>query len=228
MLRAKRLKEQNEMEMKKLLIIGAGGHGRVVADIALKMNAWQEIALLDDNETIQYALGFKVIGGVSRAFALIGEYDIFIAVGNNTVREKIHQQLKAAGATVPILIHPSATIGAQVEIGEGTVVMAGAVINCGSKIGECCIVNTGATVDHDDVIGNYVHISPGAHLAGTVNVGQSTWIGLGVAVSNNVEITVKTVVGAGAVVVKNITEAGIYTGVPARRVSNGKFLDTGK
>lgn len=205
--------------MEKLLIIGAGGHGRVIADIAVKMNRWQQIAFLDDDETYRYSLGFEVIGPSSKVLNLVGAYDIFIAIGNNETREKLHKVLKAAGVTMPTLIHPNTTIGMQVKIGEGTVVMAGAVINCGSRIGAGCIVNTAATVDHDGKIADYVHISPGAHIAGTVTIGKGTWIGVGAIVKNNVEITERTIIGAGAVVIRNIMEAATYVGVPVRRVN---------
>lgn len=205
--------------MEKLLIIGAGGHGRVIADIAVKMNRWQQIAFLDDDDAYRYSLGFEVIGPSSKVLNLVGKYDIFIAIGNNATREKLHKVLKAAGVTMPTLIHPNTTIGMQVEIGEGTVVMAGAVINCGSRIGDSCIVNTAATVDHDGTIADYVHISPGAHIAGTVTIGKGTWIGVGAIVKNNVEITERTVIGAGAVVIRNIMEAATYVGVPVRRVN---------
>lgn len=203
--------------MKKLLIIGAGGHGRVVADVALKMNRWQEIKFLDDDDHLKSSMGFKVIGKSSIALSLIEKYDIFIAIGHNETREKIYRQIKAVGGAIPTLIHPSATIGIQVEIGEGSVVMAGAVVNCGSTIGKACIINTAATIDHDGIVGDNVHISPGVHIAGNVSIGKSAWIGVGAIVSNNVKITEGTIIGAGAVVVKDIRYAGTYIGVPARR-----------
>ncbi|MBP2657628.1 MAG: sugar O-acyltransferase, sialic acid O-acetyltransferase NeuD family protein [Firmicutes bacterium] len=204
--------------MKKLLIVGAGGHGRVIADIALKMNKWQQIAFLDDDTTVKSSMGYDVIGTSSKALNLIEEYSIFVAIGSNEIREMIYKQIKTAGATVPKLIHPSTNIGVQVEIGEGTVMMAGAIVNCGSKIGEGCIVNTGATIDHDATIGDYVHISPGVHISGTVKIGKGTWLGVGSVVSNNIRIAGGTVVGAGAVVVRDIIEAGTYIGVPAERI----------
>lgn len=204
--------------MKKLLIVGAGGHGRVIADIAQRMNEWQEIAFLDDDETIDSAMGYKVIGKSSKALSFIGEYNIFVAIGSNETRERIHSQLEAAGAGIPTLIHPHAVIGAQVEIGEGTVVMAGGIINSGSRIGKGCIVNTAATIDHDATIGDYVHISPGVHIAGTVSIGKGAWIGIGTVVSNNVVIARRSITGAGTVVVKDIRESGTYVGVPAIRV----------
>ncbi len=205
---------------KKILIIGAGGHGRVVSDIALKMNRWQEIAFLDD-QAVKGLLGIKVIGKVIDAFDYISDYDIFVAIGNNKIREKIQLQLQDTGAYIPILIHPSAIIGKQVELGEGTVVNAGVVINCYSKIGKGCIINTGALLDHDNVIEDFVHLSPGVNLAGTVKIGRSSWLGIGSIVSNNVKIGSSCKVGAGAVVLKDITEPGTYVGIPVRRICNG-------
>ncbi|KWW14060.1 acetyltransferase [Peribacillus simplex] len=201
-----------------LLIIGASGHGKVVADIAFKMNKWNSIAFLDDDQTLYSSMGKSIIGKSSDAKTYINYYDIFVGIGNNTIREKLQEELEALGASIPILIHPNAVIGDQVELESGTVVMAGAIINCCTKIGKGCIINTGTTIDHDNSIGDYAHISPGAHLAGTVKVGQRSWLGIGSIVSNNVKITSGCKVGAGAVVVKDITEAGTYVGVPVRRV----------
>jgi len=201
----------------KLLIIGAGGHGKVVADIALNMNKWKRIAFLDDRE-IKSSMGIEVIDKSIDAFKYVNDWDIFVAIGNNEIRENIEYKLRAEGASIPILIHPSAVVGRNVEFGNGTVVMANAVINCCTKIGNGCIVNTGATIDHDNIIEDYVHISPGAHIAGTVKIGKGTWIGIGSIVSNNVNIIGGCKVGAGAVVVKDITEPGTYIGVPARKL----------
>jgi len=205
----------------KLLIIGASGHGKVVADIASRMNRWQSIVFLDDDENIKASMGIDVIGKSNDAFKYISDYNVFVAIGNNKTREKFQRQLETAGANIPTLIHPSAIMGKKVEVGAGTAVMAGVVINCCSMIGKGCIINTGVTIDHDNVIEDYVHISPGVHLAGTVGIGKGTWLGIGSIVSNNVNITSDCMVGAGAVVVKDIKEAGTYVGVPARRISNG-------
>lgn len=202
----------------KLLIIGASGHGRVVADIAMKMNKWQQIAFLDDDENIQSRMLIEIIGKSNDAFTYINDYDIFVAIGNNKTREKIQTKLETEGANLPILIHPSAIIGEKVEVGVGTVVMAGVVINCCSRIGEGCIINTGATIDHDNVIEDYVHISPGVHLAGIVRVSKGTWIGIGAVVSNNINIKSGCKIGAGTVVVKDINESGTYVGVPAKKL----------
>jgi sugar O-acyltransferase (sialic acid O-acetyltransferase NeuD family) len=202
----------------KLLIIGASGHGKVVADIAIKMNKWHSIAFLDDDKSIKSSMDLEVIGTSDDVFSHIDEYEIFVGIGNNTTRQRIHEMLETFGASMPNLIHPKSVIGNQVDIGIGTAVMAGVVINCCTKIGRGCIINTGSTVDHDNCIDDFVHISPGSHLAGTVKVGKGSWLGIGSVVSNNITITNGCKVGAGSVVVKDITEPGVYVGVPVRRV----------
>lgn len=202
----------------KLIIIGASGHGKVVADIAIKMNKWQSITFLDDEESIKTSMGLDVIGKTADAFTYKDEADFFVAIGNNATREKIQEKFIEEGLNVINLIHPNAVIGTDVQIGIGTAVMAGVIINSSTRIGKGCITNTSSSLDHDNVIEDYVHISPGARLAGTVEIGKGTWIGIGSVVSNNVNICSGCKVGAGAVVVKDITEPGIYVGVPVRRV----------
>ncbi|MGH0483246.1 acetyltransferase [Bacillus mycoides] len=213
---------------KKLLIIGAGGHGKVIADIALKMNKWEYISFLDDSEDVKASMGIEIIDKSTSFSKYIRNYDFFVGIGNNSIREKIQEQLESLGASIPILIHPTAIIGEQVFLGVGTVVMAGAVINCCTRIGKGCIINTASTIDHDNVIGDYAHISPGAKLAGTVKIGRSTWLGIGSVISNNITITDKCNVGAGAVVIRDITELGTYVGVPARRLQDEKGFNISK
>lgn len=212
----------------KLLIIGASGHGKVVADIALKMNKWKSVFFLDDDESLRTSMGIEVIGRSIEAFKLLNDCDICVAIGNNSIREKLQKELESKGASIPSLIHPTAVIGEQVNVESGTVVMAGVVINCCSTIGKGCIINTSSSIDHDNYIEDYVHISPGAHLAGSVKVGQGSWLGIGSVVSNNINITSGCNVGAGAVVVNDITVPGTYVGVPIRRVNDAKDLNNSK
>lgn len=202
----------------KLLIIGASGHGKVVADIAIKIDKWEIIAFLDDDISINTCMGLEVIGTSADAITYKDEADFFVAIGSNTTREKIQEQLIHEGILVVSLIHPSAVIGTNVQIGIGTVVMAGVVINSSTRISKGCIINTSSSLDHDNVIEDYVHISPGVRIAGSVEVGEGTWIGIGGVVSNNVNICSGCKVGAGAVVIKDITEPGTYVGIPVRRV----------
>lgn len=197
--------------MKQLVIIGASGHGKVVADIA-KLNGYEKIIFLDDNTAVKNCGKYEVVG----TSGAVWEYDcdIFVAIGNANIRQRIYEKL-ASRHKIPVLIHPNATIAEDVIIGAGTVVMAGAVINPGTSIGKGCIINTCSSVDHDCVVEDFVHVSVGAHVAGTVTIGNQTWIGAGAVVSNNVVICEDCMIGAGAVVIKNITEQGKYIGVPA-------------
>ncbi len=202
----------------RLLIIGAGGHGKVVADLALRVGLWKEVAFLDDYKR-DPVLGLQIIGTIQDVPRFIDCDDLFVAIGDNVRREQLLCRLISAGASMPTLVHPSAMVGTDVTIGLGSVVMAGAVINCSTRIGVGCIVNTGATVDHDSTICDYVHISPGVHIAGTVTVGRRSWIGVGAAVCNDLSICDDCIIGAGAVVITHLIESGTYVGVPVRRLS---------
>jgi sugar O-acyltransferase (sialic acid O-acetyltransferase NeuD family) len=193
----------------RLIIIGAGGHGKVVADNALK-NGYFNIHFVDDHAT-GTCMGFPIIGTSAEIDHLNdGKTDFIIGVGNNAIRNQIAEKYDVNWVT---LIHPSAQIAVNVSIGKGTVVMAGAVINASATVGEHCIINTGAIVEHDNVIGDYVHLSPGVKLSGTVTVGACTWIGTGACVINNIDICGRCTIGAGAVVIRNVTEKGTYVGV---------------
>ncbi|PSJ81258.1 acetyltransferase [Neisseria iguanae] len=201
--------------MNKLIIIGASGHGKVVADIADK-NGYEEIYFLDDNDSQKDCAGFPVIGKLAE-ISKYEDCDFVVAIGNSKIRKKITEKIQ--GYNIVSLIHPNAIISRRVSIGRGTVVMAGAVINSDTKIGESCIVNTGATVDHDCSISDYCHISVGTHIAGTVSIGLGTWIGAGAVVSNNLKIASDSFIGAGGVVIKDIFESGTYVGNPVRRIN---------
>lgn len=202
-----------------LIIIGASGHGKVVADIAMKMNKWKNIAFLDDNQSLETIMGIPVIGNSASAVQHTKHSDFFVAIGNNSTRERIQEGLLAQGTSIVSLVHPSAIIGTDVNVGIGTAIMAGVVINSSSVVGKGCIINSNSGLDHDNNIGDYVHISPRTHLAGTVKVGKGSWLGIGSVVSNNINICSGCKIGAGAVVVKDITESGTYVGVPVRRIS---------
>lgn len=198
---------------KTILIIGASGHGKVVADIA-KKNGYEKIYFLDDNPSLSECGGYPVLGNSSKYLDF--DCDIFVAIGNTGIRKHIQENVEKEGKSIATLIHPNAVIGENVRIGAGTVVMAGAVINPCAVIGKGCIINTCASVDHDCILEDYVHVSVGAHLAGTVHVGASTWIGVGAVVSNNINVTAGCMIGAGAVVVREIENKGTYVGVPAK------------
>lgn len=199
--------------MRQLIIIGASGHGKVVADCAVK-NGYESIIFLDDNENVTHCGSYKVFGGCKEIEKLPG--DVIVAIGNSNVRRKL--QINIEESRLVTLIHPEAVIGEDVKIGIGSIVMAGAVINPGSRLGKGVIVNTSSSIDHDCTVGDFVHIAVGAHLAGSVKVGDNSWVGAGAIVNNNLYICSNCMVGAGAVVVKNIELEGTYIGVPAKRI----------
>ena len=205
-----------EKELDKLIIIGAGGHGKVCADIA-KLMGYRDIVFLDDDSTLTHCGKYPVLGLSSSADKLRG--DIFVAVGDNELRRKITSKLSCD--RMAKLIHPDAVISGTVQIGQGTVVMAGVVINSDAEIGKGCIINTCSSVDHDCRIGDFVHVSVGSHMSGTVQVGDNCLLGVGSIVKNNICICSNTVIGAGAVVVKNITVKGTYIGIPAQEITGG-------
>lgn len=203
--------------MKLVVIIGASGHGKVIADIIQKSGD-KILGFLDDNLNAPNTfIDFPVLGSVDDYKNYEAEF--VIAIGNAAIRENIARKL--GDVSWYTAIHPTAVISdIDVKIGAGTVIMANAVINSGSTIGKHCIINSGAIVEHDNKIEDFVHVSVGAKLAGTVNVGKSTWIGIGASVSNNINLCGNCMIGAGAVVVKNIREEGTYVGVPAKRKSD--------
>ncbi|MCL2773483.1 MAG: acetyltransferase [Oscillospiraceae bacterium] len=198
-----------------VIIIGAGGHAKVIADIVLKNNDTL-MGFLDDNKPKnEIILGYPVLGKLDDIVFFDDKAVFIIGIGNNAVRKSLSEKYNVTWHTA---IHPSASIGIDVTIGDGTVIMANAVINPSAKIGRHCIINTGAIVEHDNVISDYVHISPNASLGGTVKVGECTHIGIGASVKNNITITNDCVIGAAAVVVKDVVSKGVYVGVPARRI----------
>lgn len=198
----------------RLVIIGAGGHGKVIADIALKVG-YQNIVFLDDAETGE-RMGFPIVGTSDDIMSMDDEEtDFVIAIGDNHTRQRLAIAHDVNWVT---LIHPGAVIGAGVQIGKGTVVMAMAVLNPDAVVGEHCIINTGAIVEHDNVIGDYVHLSPRVALGGTVHVGKGTHVGIGATVRNNINICDTCVIGAGSVIVKDIEVEGTYVGVPGRKI----------
>lgn len=199
--------------MRRLAIIGASGHGKVIADIA-KKKGYSDIVFLDDNECIYQCGAYPVVGKSSKSVTI--DADLIVGIGNAEVRKRIQEGIPAG--KIVTLIHPDAIVADDVLIGEGTVVMAGAVINSGTRIGKGCIINTCSSVDHDSIVGDFVHIAVGSHLCGTVVVGDETWIGAGVTVSNNICICSKCMIGVGAVVINDIKESGTYVGVPVKRV----------
>lgn len=199
----------------KLIIIGAGGHGRVLAKIAEMTMNYSKILFLDDAD-IKTSGEYQVIGKVGDFTKYLDSHDFFVAFGDNSLRKRVMESLLESGANIINLIHPSAVIDKNVNFGKGVAVIAGAVINCGTTIGNGVIINTASSVDHDCTIGDYVHIAIGARIAGEVKIGEQVFIGASVSVIPDITICSECVVGAGAVVVKNLSKKGTYIGIPAK------------
>lgn len=204
-----------------LLIIGAGGNGKVVADIAQSMQCWDDIAFIDEGLVGQSILGLSVLGGNDRLEQLRPLFkDAFISIANIETYDMLKQQLMALDYEIPTLIHPSSIVAKTASIAKGTMVSAGAIINPLAVIEEDCIINTGAIVEHDCHIGVRTHVAPAAAMAGNVRVGKHCWVGLGARMNENINVCANTKLGTGAVVNRDITEPGTYVGVPARKINN--------
>ncbi len=205
---------------RSLLIIGAGGHGKVVAETAVA-SCWDHIAFLDDRAAeLSGALAWPVLGTVAEARGKRDSYDYAtVAVGNAAVRLRLLNELTALGYRLPAIVHPAACVSPSVQLGDGSVVFAMAAINADTRIGRGAIINTGATVDHDCELEDGVHVCPGAHLAGEVKVGQGSWIGIGSSIIQQLRIGAGVTVGAGAAVIHDIDDNLKVAGVPAKVIN---------
>lgn len=201
----------------RLLVLGCGGHGRVVADAALDCG-YDTVAFLDDAYATFDPRGpWTVLGPISMMGDLVEAWPAAIAaIGNNAGRLDIFRRLHDKGYRLPAIVHPSAVVSRGASLGEGAFVAAGAVINIGARIGDAAIINTGARVDHDCQIGAGSHIAPGATLSGGVTTGEGAWLGTGCSVRQGIVIGARALIGVGAAVVKDLDPDGTYAGVPAR------------
>lgn len=204
--------------MSTLAILGAGGHGKVVADAAQAGGQWREVVFFDQDWPGQTHNGpWEVVGDEAQLLDRVREFDgVAVAIGANDVRLACARRLRAAGATLATVIHPAAVVSQHASVGAGTVIFATAVVNPGASIGKACIINTAATVDHDCNLADGVHISPGAHLGGGVQVGAASWIGIGASIRQYLQLGANTIVGAGAAVVRSFPGDVTLVGVPAR------------
>jgi len=208
---------------RKLLLWGAGGHAKVVLEIARASHAIADIGFLDDDERKHgsWFRGCPVLGGFPCLPSLSGQdWRFLVAIGDNQLRASRYAAAIGEGLTPATLVNPSAILSPSAAIGDGTVVMAGAVINADARVGRNCIVNTGAIIEHDCAIGDHVHISPGAVLGGAAGVGSFTLIGTGVIALPGAEIGEGAVVGAGAVVLRGVPAYATAVGVPAKVIGN--------
>lgn len=210
--------------MKRLALLGASGHGKVVADTALS-SGWDTVEFFDDAWPQHQQNGpWPVNGGSTELLKRRHEFQgVIVTIGDCGVRLEKHQALQAAGAPMATVVHPAAVVSRHVLLGLGTVVMAGAVVNVDAVVGQAGIINTGATVDHDCHLGDAVHICPGAHLSGHVQVGRGSWVGVGAAVKQGMVLGERVMVGAGAVVVQAVPDGFTVVGNPAMPMGTDKL-----
>ena len=203
-----------------LVVVGAGGHARVVLEAIRAGGIFRVIGLVDPAPAAPTLLGVPVLGddAILPVLRRDGVGVAVVALGSNTLRERIGRRLRELGFALPAIIHPSALLSPSASTGEGVVVMARAVIGTQTAIGDLAIINTGAVVDHDNRIGIAAHIAPGCALAGDVHVGDRTLIGVGSAVRPGIRIGADAVIGAGAAVVADVADGAVVVGTPARRL----------
>ena len=208
--------------MEKIVLVGAGGHCKVVIDIIKSTGSYNIVGITDKaHDKEKLVLDIPIIGddiiltelynsGVKNAFVCVG------ALENIAVRDKIYNNLKAIGFNIPVLLHKHALVSPYASIGLGTCVMGGAIINPGAIIAQNCIVNTGAIIEHDCKVQRNTHISPKACIAGGVEIGYNTHIGMGSSIIQSVHIGNNVIIGAGAVVIENIVDNVVAVGIPSK------------
>ena len=209
--------------MKKILIIGAGGHSNVIEDTLIEQGIFNEIAFLDDNfknNKKTYLSKTKNIIGSSKLI-----YDkklrsnfkyAFVAIGDSEKRLKLIDELEKLEYEIPIIIHPTAWVSKSVSLGIGSIILSQSTIQTGVKGGKGLIINNSCSIDHDSFLGNGVHIAPGVNIAGSVHIGDRSWIGIGASIIENINIGSDVKIGANAAVIRDIPTSVTAIGVPAK------------
>jgi sugar O-acyltransferase (sialic acid O-acetyltransferase NeuD family) len=210
------------MTTKRAAIYGAGGHAKVVAEI-LRLNGWQVIGFLDAANPKREGedfYGSKILGGdeVLEELLRSGVTNTIVGFGDNRRRNATGERLVGMGFRLLTALHPNAICAGDASIGEGAVVAAGTVLGPSSRVGKNAIINSHASLDHDCIVADGAHVGPGAIITGFVEIGECAWIGAGAVIADHKRIAADAIVGAGAVVVKDVSEAVVVMGVPARVV----------
>jgi UDP-perosamine 4-acetyltransferase len=215
------------MAKKKIVLIGGGGHCKVVISILKKLENFEIVGIVDNYKAGSLISGIKIIGSDDdlKDIYKSGIHYALITVGStkdNTKRYKLFNMVREIGYKFSVIISPEAIVDKSVRIDEGTVIMPGSIINIGSSIGKNCIINTGAIIEHDCKIGDHCHIASGVNIAGTVNIGELSFIGIGATIIQGIKIGKNVTIGAGSVVIKDIPDNVIAVGNPAAIIRSKK------
>jgi sugar O-acyltransferase (sialic acid O-acetyltransferase NeuD family) len=212
-------------DMKRyLLILGSGGHGRVVRDAA-EASGWEMRGFIDDTKPPGTRIaGCPVIGPAALLDdpAFLAGSAVIVALGDQAARRALSLRILERGGRLALVRHPAAILSPSAEVGAGTFLAPGAIVAAGTWIGRFCIINNGCSVDHDNSLADGVQVCPGAHLAGRVTCGEDVFIGTGAAVVPGVTIGPKAIVGAGAVVIADVPARATVVGNPARRAGQSR------
>jgi len=207
----------------RVVIVGAGGHGHVVADALIAAakggSEWQPVGYVDDNAALvgRTLLGLPVLGLIA-SLAQLPHDGVVVAIGDNERRRSVFNLLDQRGERFVTARHPSAVVAASVDVGAGTMICAGVIVNPSTTIGSNVILNTGCTIDHHSRIADHVHVGPGVHAGGAVTVKTAALVGIGATIMPGRTIGAGSVVGAGALVQRDVADATVVVGVPARPV----------
>jgi UDP-perosamine 4-acetyltransferase len=211
-----------------VLIIGAGGHGKVVLDILRAAGTDRPVGFLDADPALNGSTinGLPVLGQINLLPKLRQKArGAIVAIGDNRARARVGDIVSQQGWELVNAIHPRATVSATARLGKNVVVAAGAVVATDTELADHVIINTSAVVDHECRIGRAAHICPAAALAGRVTVGEMAFIGLGSRIIQCLTIGANAIIGAGAVVIEDVTELVTVVGVPARMIKSGEFSE---
>lgn len=206
--------------MANLIIVGGAGHAKVIADIVEKEGKHHLIGFIDEKRKGE-ALSYPILGTEKDLPHLLEKHQVtalVVGVGDNHIREKAATRLRAnfPALNFPALVHPGASLGKNVQIGAGTVVMAQAVVNPCSTVGDFCIINTNASLDHDCTLGDFASLAPGATIGGDCAIGRKSAIGIGATILHGIHIGAESVIGAASLVNADIPAYRVAYGAPAK------------